>query len=97
MNIKLNKPYKIVREKLRRYTSHYNIPAGKALIVPVKDFGDEVSCDIRWEDGRGRLHLLENKVFSCENLTPMNGFQEEDLYELWEHYYAERQEEGVKQ
>ena len=90
MNIKLNKPYKIVRERHERYMSHYNIPSAKALVVPVKKFDHEVACDIRWEDEHGRLHVRENKVFSSENLTPLNALSEMDLYELWEHYYGER-------
>ena len=89
MSIKLNRPYKIARERHKRYESHYNVPAGKALVVPVRKFDHEVSCDIRWEDEEGRLHVRQNKVFTSENLVPLNALLELDLYELWEHYYAE--------
>jgi hypothetical protein len=88
MNIKLNQPYKIARERLKRYTAHYKIPAAKALVVPLRKLDDEVACDVRWEDGRGRLHVLQNKVFVTENLVPVNALSELDLYELWEHYYG---------
>ena len=97
MNIRLNKPYKIIRERLKRYTSHYRIPADKALVVPIKKFGNEVSCDIRWEDERGRLHLIENRIFVSENLVPLNALSEMELFELWEHYYSEKHDHSVKE
>jgi hypothetical protein len=90
MNIKLNKPYKIAPERLKRYGAHYNIPADKALVVPLKSLGDEVSCDIRWEDDYGVLHVLQNKIFIAENLVPLNPLLEDKLHELWEHYYQEK-------
>lgn len=87
MSIKLNKPYKIIPERHKRYESHYGIPAGKALIVPMRELGEEVSCDIRWEDDNGELHKLENKIFVSQNLVPLNPLLEMKLHELWQHYY----------
>lgn len=90
MTIKLEKPYKIVRERIKRYESHYNVPAERSLVVPLKAFGSEVSCDVRWEDGNGELHLLQNKIFVSESLMPLNPLLDTKLYELWEHYYKEK-------
>lgn len=90
MTIKLAKPYKIVRERIQRYETHYHVPAERSLVVPLKTLGAEVSCDVRWEDGNGELHLLENKVFVPESLMPLNPLLDTKLYELWKHYYDER-------
>lgn len=87
MNIKLAKPYKIARERLRRYESHYKIPAMRSLIIPLKELGDEVSCDVRWENENGELQLLQNKIFMRDSLVPINSFSDPELLELWEHYY----------
>ena len=87
MSIKINKPYKIIPERYKRYESHYGIPAGKVLVVPMKELGEEVSCDIRWEDDNGELHKLENKIFVSQNLVPLNPLLEVKLHELWQHYY----------
>jgi hypothetical protein len=83
----LRRAYKVSAEMARRYTPHYNIPAENALIVPIKILGEEVSCDIRWEDDNGVLHLLEDKVFAIVNLERINALADPKLYELWEHFY----------
>jgi hypothetical protein len=88
MSINLNKPYRIVPTRLKRYESHYQIPAERALVVPVKALGQEVSCDIRWEDQNGELHVIHNAMFVSENLVPLNAMENEKLYEIWEHYYS---------
>jgi hypothetical protein len=87
MSIKLSQPYKIVPERKKRYESHYNVPADRSLIVPLRLLGEEVSCDIRWEDDNGELHHLQNKIFVSENLVPLNPLLDVKLHELWEHYY----------
>ena len=87
MNIKLTKPYKISPDRLRQYQSHYNMPAERSLIVPIKALGDEVSCDIRWKADNGDSHVLKNKVFDSENLVPVNPLLDLKLYELWKFYY----------
>ncbi len=71
----------------RRYAPHYNIPTESSLIVPIKILGEEVSCDIRWEDDNGVLQLLEHKVFVINNLERVNAQTDPRLQELWEHYY----------
>ena len=94
MNIELNKPYKIVTSKHKRYEEHYQIPAADALVVPLKGLGSESSCDVRWEDSNGELHVITNRMFSNENLMPLNAMIDVKLYEIWSHYY---QHEETKQ
>jgi hypothetical protein len=88
MSIQLTKPYKITAAKVKRYQNHYAMPADSSLIVPLKTLGNEVSCDIRWENENGELQLLENKVFVSENLVPLDPLIDHKLHELWEHYYG---------
>ncbi|HYC86227.1 MAG TPA: hypothetical protein VEB86_13435 [Chryseosolibacter sp.] len=71
----------------KRYSAHYQIPADQALIVPRKNLGDEVSCDIRWENDNGELQMQENRVFVKLNLVALNPITDDKLYELWQHYY----------
>jgi hypothetical protein len=87
MNIKLNKPYKISPDTTRRYQSHYNIPAEQTLVVPIKTFGDQVSCDLHWQDDHGQLHVLQNKIIASENLVPVDASVEVALHELWVKCY----------
>lgn len=89
MKIQLNKPYKILPTRYKRYESHYQIPALRCLVVPLKELGEEVSCDVRWEDDNGELHLISQKIFVSDNLVPLNGMLESKLYELWQQYYPE--------
>jgi len=87
MSIKLSMPYKIAPLRSKRYEAHYNMPAANSLIVPLREFGDEVSCDIRWEDNNGELQLLQNKIFVSQNLIPLNPLLDQQLHELWQQYY----------
>lgn len=91
MSVHLRQPYTIVASKIRRYSEHYQIPADRCLIVPVKLYGEEISCDVRWEDDNGELHYVTGLLFRAENLEKLNQFVNVKLYELWEHFY------GVKQ
>ncbi len=75
-------------EMRRQYSPLFNIPAEQLLIVPVKTLGDEVVCDVRWEDENGELHLLEGKVFIIVNLERLDPMADTKLHELWEHYYG---------
>lgn len=68
---------------------HYNIPSAKSLIVPVKNFGDEVLCDVRWENENGELKVLHEKMFTSGNLIRLNPLIDEKLFEIWAHYYGE--------
>lgn len=87
MTIKPGMPYKIATRRVKKYAAHYNINPELCLIVPTRVYGDEVSCDIRWEDANGELRLLQDKFFVCENLVPLNEMLDPKLMELWTHYY----------
>jgi hypothetical protein len=87
MNIKPGLPYKIAKQRIKKYAAHYNISPDRCLVVPLKLFGNEASCEVRWEDDNGELFLLQNKFFVCENLVPLNSMLEPKLDELWQHYY----------
>lgn len=88
MSIKLNKPYKIVTDRLRRYEAYYKIPADRIVVIPLKELGDEVSCDIRWEDNDGQSQLMESKVFVQESLVPVEPLYDNSLYELWKRHHG---------
>jgi len=90
MTIRLRKPYKVARHKTKQYERHYGFPAENALVVPIRSLGDQASCDVRWEDETGILHLQRNRVFAIENLSPIDEMLDHDLHEVWLHYYAER-------
>jgi hypothetical protein len=85
--IRLKQPYKIAQHKLKRYSLHYNIPADNCLVIPVKDYGDDVACDVRWEDDNGELQMKERLFFKAENIEPIDGIRNYLLHELWAHYY----------
>lgn len=87
--IKLGKPYKIINGKVKQYERHYGFPADNAVVVPLRMLGDEASCDVRWEDEYGLLHVQTNRVVVAENLTPLDEFSDDHLYELWRHYYVD--------
>jgi hypothetical protein len=91
MSIHINQPYKIVPQKHKRYSGHYNIPADRTLVVPLKLLGQEVSCDLRWEDDNGEQKLIQNAVFISEYLIPLNVFIDVPLQELWQHYYGPKE------
>jgi hypothetical protein len=87
MSIHLRQPYKIIPSKHKRYGLHYGIPAADVVVVPLRLLGAEVSCDIRWEDSNGELHLIENAVFINDNLVPLNQMLDMKLHEIWNYYY----------
>jgi hypothetical protein len=86
LNIHLHKPYKIVTHKVKRYSSHYQIPAEACVIIPTKYYGEEALCSVRWEDSNGVLHLKEGLIFALVNLEPVNAMSHFALHELWQHY-----------
>jgi hypothetical protein len=87
MKIQVRQPYKIHPAKLKRYEMHYNIPASQAVIVPLKELDDEVSCDVRWQDAAGNTYLVENTLFIKANLIPINSMLDDQLYDIWNFYY----------
>jgi hypothetical protein len=90
-NIKLGTAYKIIETRHKRYIEHYQIPAPECLVVPVKSYGSDLACQVRWEDEWGVLHLKENLLFNSENLKPINPLLDSRLFEIWQHYHAEAQ------
>jgi hypothetical protein len=88
MSIHLNKPYKIIHYKHKRYDAHYKIHSEESLVVPMRSYGDEVLCDVRWENERGELKVLHEAMFTSEYLLPISPLVDEKLFELWTHYYA---------
>ena len=90
MSIKIMKPYKIAIEALKRYEAHYKIPALRAVIIPQLQFGDEVSCDVRWEDEHGQMQLQQKKFFTSDSLIPLNPLVDSGRHELWQHYYEQK-------
>jgi hypothetical protein len=89
MSIRLKKPYKIIQPKHKKYEAHYLIPADKSLVVPLQVLGEEVSCDVRWENDNGELKAIHNIIFIKDNLIPLNPMIDDKLYSLWLHYYPE--------
>ena len=88
MSIQLNRPYKILEYRNKRYEAHYNIPSANCLIIPIKEYGDDVSCDVRWEDDNGELQLKERLFFKTENIEPLDPLKNFQLQEIWVHYYG---------
>lgn len=87
MNIHLKEPYKVISFRRKRYDAHYNIPSAESLIVPVRELGKEVLCDVRWENENGELKVLHDKMFISENLIKLNPLLDDKLFEIWTHYY----------
>jgi hypothetical protein len=88
-NVKLRTAYKIIETRHKRYIEHYQIPSAECLVVPLKSYGTDVVCEVRWEDEYGVLHSKENLLFTQENLRPINPLIDSRLYEIFQHYYGE--------
>jgi hypothetical protein len=88
MAIQLKQPYRIIPTRMKRYEAHYKIPAAEVVVVPLKELGEEVLCDLRWEDTNGEIQVIHNAMFVKENLIPLNAMLDVKLHELWSHYYA---------
>ncbi|HYG04268.1 MAG TPA: hypothetical protein VD927_17595 [Chryseosolibacter sp.] len=97
MSIHLNKPYKIIRSRHKRYESHYGIPSAEVVVIPLRQLGADVSCDIRWEDANGQLHVIQQAMFSSDNLEPLNELLDVKLHEIWSHYYSQVRENDESQ
>ena len=84
--IRLQKPYKIIYHRLKRYSLHYEIPAENCVIIPLQSFGKDFACDVRWEDNHGVLHHRKGLFFTGNNIEPVDAMKHFNLYELWHHY-----------
>ena len=85
-NIRIGKPYKVSEHKHKQYQKHYEIPIENCVVVPVKKYGDQISCDLRWKDAGGTLEQREDLMFSSAYLEPLDAMKDFQLYELWEDY-----------
>lgn len=87
MAIHIGKPYRIINIRHKRYNAHYHIPSDDCLVVPLKEYGDEALCDVRWEDSNGELQVIHDRMFVSDNIAPLNAMLHEKLFEIWNHYY----------
>jgi len=85
-HIRLGKPYKVSEHKHKQYQKHYEIPIDICVVIPVKKYGDQISCDVRWKDVSGENHQREELMFSSAYLLPLDAMKDFKLYELWEEY-----------
>lgn len=85
-NIRIGQPYKVSEHKHKQYQKHYEIPIDNCVVVPVKKYGDQISCDLRWKDAEGTLQRREDLMFSSAYLEPLDAMKDFHLYELWEDY-----------
>ena len=86
-NIRLGKPYKVSEHKHKQYHKHYEIPIQSCVVVPVKKYGDQISCDLRWKDDEsGETRQREDLMFSSAYLQPLDAMKDFKLYDLWEEY-----------
>ena len=86
-NIRLGKPYKVSEHKHKQYHRHYEIPIESCVVVPVKKYGDQISCDLRWKDPSGETKQREDLMFSSAYLQPLDAMKDFHLYDLWEDYH----------
>jgi hypothetical protein len=85
-NIHLGKPYKVSEHKHRQYNRHYEVPIENCVVIPVKKYGDQISCDLRWKDEAGETQHREDLMFSSAYLQPLDAIKDFRLYDLWEDY-----------
>ena len=88
MKIELNSPCKIVSRKLKQYTRHYGIPAEACLILPRKNYGDQLLCNVVWKNAAGVTELQEGLMFAASNLENVDAIRDFDLHTLWENHKA---------
>lgn len=95
-NIHLGKPYKISEHKHKQYVRHYEVPIGNCVVVPVKKYGDQISCDLRWKDEAGETQHRDELMFSSAYLLPLDAMKDFKLYDLWEEYTKQTTSVGAK-
>lgn len=84
--ITLGKPYKVSEHKHKQYNKHYDIPIHNCVVVPVKKYGDQISCDIRWRGDEGETKHRDDLMFSSAYLLPLDAMKDFKLHDLWEEY-----------
>lgn len=85
-HIRLGKPYKVSEHKHKQYNKHYDIPVEICLVVPIKKYGDQISCDVRWKDAAGDVSHREDLMFSGAYLVPLDAMKDFKLHDIWEEY-----------
>jgi hypothetical protein len=80
----LNQPYKITQRKHKQYIAHYNIPAERCIVVPLKKFGDQLFCDMKWKDSNEEIQVRNGLMMDIANLEAIDAMRDQDLYSLWE-------------
>lgn len=85
-NISLGKPYKVSEHKHKQYNKHYEVPIQSCVVVPVKKYGDQISCHLRWKDETGQTKQRADLMFSSAYLQPLDAMKDFKLYDLWEEY-----------
>lgn len=79
----------VIESKRKRYQRHYAFPAGDSVVIPLVLRGDEVLCDVRWENDNGELKELHGLMFVIDNLAPLNEMIDHKLVDIWKHYYPD--------
>lgn len=95
-HIGLGKPYKVSEHKHKQYQRHYEVPIEKCVVIPVKKYGDQISCNLRWKDESGELNQREELMFSGGYLLPVDALKDFKLYELWEEYTRAQPADAMK-
>lgn len=90
-HICLSKPYKVSEHKHRQYHRHYELPIEKCVVIPVKKYGDQISCNVRWTEDSGQPNQRNELMFSGAYLQPVDAIKDFRLYELWEDYVRAHQ------
>lgn len=83
-HIRLGKPYKVSEHKHKQYQRHYELPIDRCVLVPVKRYGDQISCRLHWKDESGEVCAHEELMFSSAYLEALDAMKDFRLYELWE-------------
>lgn len=81
--IHIHKPYKIVQSKAKRYAAHYNIPAERCLILPLRELGDDVSCMVQWRNESNELEVKNGVMINHGAIEPIDPFKDDGLYDLF--------------
>jgi hypothetical protein len=89
-NIQLGKPYKVSEHKHDQYVRHYDVPIANCVLVPVKKYGEHISCDLLWKDSSGEAHRRDDLMFNAAYLQPVDAMRDYSLFDLWEEYEKNR-------
>jgi hypothetical protein len=97
MSIHLKQPYKIIERKQKRYEEHYHVPSDKCVVIPLKEYGDDISCNVYWEDSEGKIQQQQRLLFNSLNIEPLDSLRDFHLHEVWQHHSVTQQPERESQ